>query len=258
MSNSPFTDKSSSPQPDEFGWLFNKYGITRKTTILFALSATLFLNTSFWLIAIMFGGWYIFFAICFGVFSALALLRLIREPLHSARKTVRKDLDWAPFISERLARTMLVGETVHWIARAHPISILHWFVGGLLLQILTIAALFADVSIKIVGLSWLIGTLVVAFRVATWHKRLVCVTNKRIIAIRGFLTVKVAAAPRAKLGEAQVIVPWHGRMLAVLRIIHVPYGKIKLNVKNRQLSHIGWVRQVEEFSSVIIDDRPRG
>lgn len=128
---------------------------------------------------------------------------------------------------------MLEGETLLWETHQHPINLIVWWLGGLLVSALAITiGLYGSWSAA--SIIWGAGILPVLFRVVQWRHDKLCLTDKRIFVLRGFTKTRLEWMPLGKLTNETLQIPWHSSLLAGLRLIQTAYGTITVDAAGEE------------------------
>lgn len=202
------------------------------------------------------GGLMILIAVAITIGGALVVLRLLRGSLVDARREADAQLRAGQSVtpSERAERALVPGEQVLWEGRRHPLYIWQWWIGGVLLQLLTVFLAANGLSFGLLAIVWLVGTAAVAIRIWMWERDKLIVTDRRILEVSGLLKYNVDLMPLSKLTDAKHSQPAVSRFSAWLRILHLPYGTIVVESagQDQALSTITFVPCAEQVYKIIM------
>lgn len=164
--------------------------------------------------------------VVFFVTLGLIGLRMKRGSVDAAEAEIADKITEGVTPSKRISKGVYPGEQVLWEGREHPISMLKWMSITLLVAAATLWIGASANNAGLVVVVWLILAIGAAVRVYMWDHDRLAVTNKRLLMVTGIFTTKYPSMPLSKLTDESLILPWHGKLLAKLRIIYVSYGTI--------------------------------
>lgn len=187
--------------------------------------------------------------------SLLAAPRLLRGSLRGAEARADIKLHASITPSFRVIRVLSVHEKLQWEGRRHPICMVLWHIGILLLTGITVT-IGVYASWAVAGIIWGVGLVAFAFRVSLWYRDRLCLTNHRIIEVSGLFTEKVGMMPLKKLTDMTLQVPWHSNILAWLRLIRLPYGTLIVESagQDQALSRIPFVPNARLIDRLIAEE----
>lgn len=177
------------------------------------------------------------------IFSVFPLLKFMRGSREEADERIMRRLAPGRDAPERylqpprrLERIMPVSEELLWQSRHHPVRLIGWF---LLLAATTSVAIGAlvlitwepggvDIDKIVAGTIWTPVALAFAVKVATWHQDYICLTNHRVLAVWGLVTLRQAMMPLKKVTDEVLQIPWHSRVLFWTGLIRMEYGTLIL------------------------------
>ena len=188
------------------------------------------------------------------VLSILTIVRLVRGPLELTEARVARQLRRPPRPSKRIARLLLDGETLLSETHQHPISLMLWWIGGLLASALAVVVGLKS-SWTAAGIVWGVGVLPVLFKVVQWRHDKLCLTDRRIFVLRGFTHVRLEWMPISKLTNETLQTPWHSNLLAWLRLVQTPYGTISVDAAGEEdeLKRISFVPNAIQVNLLIME-----
>lgn len=186
--------------------------------------------------------------------SGLALLRLARGPWEQTDAKVAHKLREPSSPSKRVAEKILDGEELLCETHQHPISLILWWIGAALWTTLafTIGTSF---NWTLAGVVWTIGMVPVVCRVVVWRHDKVCLTDKRIFVMRGFLKTRLEWMPLSKLTNETLRTPWHSNLLTWLRLVGTQYGTIVVDAAGEEdeLRRLPCVPYVIQLNRLIME-----
>jgi hypothetical protein len=217
------------------------------------------LGMSGWVLFLVFTNWGEFFVALF--LTAITLPRFIRGPWEKANTRVTAELQEPTAPSRRVAMILPQDEQLLWEAREHPISMVPWIAGAVLWTCASIVLGILTEHWFSAFIVWVVGMFIVAGKTFLWQRDRICLTNRRLLAVRGIFTIKHESMPLSKLTDEKLSVPWHSNILSWLRFIEVPYGTLIVESagQDQALSHIPNVPQAVQVNRMIMDmaQRPR-
>lgn len=156
--------------------------------------------------------------------------------------------------SKQISKGVYDGEEVLWETREHPISMLKWM--GISL-ITAVAALWIGISGNmpmLILIVWLVVAIGAAGRIYMWNYERLAVTDQRLLATQGIFTTSLLTMPYGKLTDESLILPWHSRLLAKLRIVNLEYGVIVVESagQHQVLSRIWFVWNAVPLNKLIM------
>jgi hypothetical protein len=205
-------------------------------------------------------GWYVCAAapnvytfLCAATLSILAVPRFVRGPWEAADARITLELQMPIQPSKRVAHIIPSDEDLLWETREHPISMILWWTSAIALQGLVVI-INEITNWEIAGVVWLVGMLFIAGKTLLWRHDRLCLTNKRIIAVRGFLNVQHQSMPLKKLTDETLVIPWHSTVLSWLRLVEVPYGTLIVESagQDQALSKVLYVPRVTQINRKIM------
>jgi|GEM_PF-1952953 len=215
--------------------------------------------------------------LCF-LLSGELLLRFFRGTLPEAEAWVSAEISREIVPSKRLAEALTrnrngeITETPLVELHEHPVSLSWWvligatwsglclFVAVRWVELTRHLSVSGTPTIGWVGLAWLLGMAVVAVRVKYWRSNRYCFTNERVLALVGWLRHKDGTMPLKRLADEVLEVTAWSRLLAWLRIIYVPYGRLTFESAGEhqtlnRLVYLPWARQLNPQVMHMVLDR---
>ncbi len=189
-----------------------------------------------------------------GILTLLAVPRFIRGPWEKADKLVTEELKRPIKPSKRIARAIAPNEQLLWETQEHPITLLIWIIGSIAVTAgaVAIGIYFNWMAGLIVGG---VGLLIFGIRILVWREDRICLTNKRILGVRGILKVQYPSMPLSKLTDETLQTPWHSTILSWLRIIRVEYGTLIVESagQDQALSKVYFVPNAIQVNRIIME-----
>jgi hypothetical protein len=182
----------------------------------------------------------------------LGVLRIVRGSEDTADEAAAARLR-IPIRPSRRARRILVSNEEMWKeTRQHPMVLSRWWIGIILVTV--IALVFPDN--KYLPWVWLAAITVVAGRVLVWFHNHFCFTNMRVFLLIGLFSTKAPFMPLSKVTDATLIVPWHSKLLAYLRIINLRYGTFDFESAGQKqgVERLSWVPAAEIVNRQLVQE----
>lgn len=156
-----------------------------------------------------------------GIAMTLMVLRVVRGPIDD----LTDELPRLKTQSRRVTRNLSKDEKLIWETREHPIALWKWWVGLVVLQGLA-AVIMVAASFKAAAILWLIGMVVIGYKVLLWDVDRLCITNRRIFTVTGIFSVSVKTMPMKKMTDVTTHFSAASNILAWLRIIKIQYATL--------------------------------
>lgn len=160
-------------------------------------------------------------SITLGVIVMLIALRMVRGPIDD----LTDELPRLKTQSRRVTRNLSKDEKLIWETREHPIALWKWWVGLIVLQGLA-AAVMTVASFKAAAILWLIGMVVIGYKILLWDVDRLCITNQRIFTVTGIFSVSIKTMPMKKMTDVTTHFSAVSNILAWLRIIKIQYATL--------------------------------
>jgi hypothetical protein len=211
----------------------------------------------------------------FGV--PLVVLREIRGSVKAAKEEEFQRVNnlvpmlWEMF-PDRVRHESMPGEVPMARTKRHPISILlprsksdfrfpklrKWEIAGEAVWLIAFFGSLLSGDLGALALVILIGSPYLAIRIWMWRRDELFITDGRLVRIWGIVDVKTGVMPRLRLTDLSKDVPLLSRFLAWLRIIWVPYGKLRFESagQDQGISVITLVPNVNEIGRLASTESP--
>lgn len=205
-------------------------------------------------------GWGVFafyrytaFAVVAGALSLFVLPRYFRGPVEEANEKFADFLRKPVEPSKRAAKALYPGEMLIAEMHQHPMCIFWWWFGGFFGFAIAVAlGMLLPTQLPSILIAMIVGV-VLTVRVIIWRHDKVCLTNKRILAVRGWTDLKVEFMPLVKMANESLRVPAVSRLLAWARWLTMAYGTIIADAAGEEdlLGNMSYVPGAEEVNILI-------
>jgi hypothetical protein len=185
--------------------------------------------------------------------SALTVPRFVRGSRDAADRLITMELQQPVVPSKRVERALTQKEQLLYESRQHPICMTLWWLSAvLLLPAAIIMGVFIGWPIALVP--WTIGMAIIGAKTLLWYHDRLCVTDTRLLAVRGILAVQQQTMPLKKLTDETLRIPWHSSLLAWLRIIEAEYATIVVESagQDQALSRVLYVSRAIQLNRTIL------
>ncbi|HET8709696.1 MAG TPA: hypothetical protein VFL85_05485 [Candidatus Saccharimonadales bacterium] len=184
--------------------------------------------------------------------TLLVILRVIRGSEKSADEEVSRLLLEEQRASRRARRVMVDDEVLLKEMPQHPMSLWAWWLGMFVVLALVVWQ-------RAHVLAWqllLVAIGVFVLRILVWLHHRICFTNLRILLLVGLVNTKVPFMPLKKVTDATLLVPWHSKLLARLRLIKVRYGSLVFESAGQKqgVEKVRWVPWIEVINRRIVHE----
>lgn len=184
-----------------------------------------------------------------GLTMMLIVLRVVRGPIDD----LTDELPRLKTQSRRVTRNLSKDEKLIWETREHPIALWKWWIGLVVLQGLTAVAMIGASS-KAAAILWLIGMVVIGYKILLWDVDRLCITNQRIFTVTGIFSVSIRTMPMKKMTDVTTHFSAVSNILAWLRIIKIQYATLIVESagQDQALSRIKFVPHGPAVSRLIM------
>lgn len=187
-----------------------------------------------------------------GLLTLLAIPRFIRGQQERGDIRAEYKLSRPKRPRNRTARHIHEHEDFMFEICEHPIALLWWWLGGALWTAGAVAlGMYWDPAIA--SMLWVGGMAVLSIRIMLWRLDKICVTTKRIFAVRGLIGRRLFFVPLEKVTDTVYGYPWHSGLLAKLRLIGSEYGPMRLQTagEGSDLTHMVFIPHIVQVNKII-------
>lgn len=192
------------------------------------------------------------------ILSALAVPRFVRGSWQKADAEITLKLHRPTLPSRRVAGKLLATERLLWETHEHPMRLIWWWLSGVVaLAVVIIVSVYTVWQVAAIGAALDVTVLGVRYFLLR-HNRL-CLTDQRLVSVRGLFELHVGTMPLKKLTDESFEAPWHSTILAWLRIIRMEYGTIRVESagQDQALSKIKFMPDITQLNRIIMTEALR-
>ena len=199
-------------------------------------------------------------AVTCAIAAGLVGLRIKRGSRIEAEAKFRKKMADRPIVPDKLDAILGPSERVYVIQHEHPLTMTWWISVVVATNCLIgywIAASDIDSTSAgrlVAGGLWLAAMVVPVYKLIEWRRTLFVITSKNIVLFTGVFTTKHKRMPLAALTDAAATYPWHGKLLAGLRIVGTRYGTFTLESagQDQAINAVGLMAGIETLEYILM------